>query len=65
MPSVGDTIQVEVSGGTVSGAGGGVYIGGGASMSLPALIIEDRGETWLIRLSIGGGDENLIEIPKE
>ena len=65
MPNVGDTIQVEVSGGTVSGTGGGVYIGGGASMSLPALIIEDRGETWLIRLSIGGGDENLIEFTKE
>lgn len=34
-------------------------------MSLPALILEDRGETWLIKLSIGGGDENLIEIRKD
>ena len=64
MPNIGDTIQVEVSGGTVSGAGGGVFIGGGASMSLPALIVEDRGQTWLVRLSIGMGDENLIEIAK-
>ncbi len=64
MPNVGDTIQIEVSGGTVSGAGGGVYIGGGASMSIPGLIVEDRGETWLVRLSIGSSDENLIEIAK-
>ena len=50
MPNVGDTIQVEVSGGTVSGAGGGVYIGGGASMSLPAVILEDHGDGFQLTL---------------
>ena len=64
MPKVGDTIPIEVSGGTISGAGGGAYIGGGASMSLPGVIVEDKGDTWMVRLSIGAGDESLIEIAK-
>ena len=66
MHKVGDTIQVTIGGGTLSGSQGGasIQIGQGASMSVSGVIIEDLGLRWLVKLSISIGGADTIEVPK-
>ena len=68
MPKVGDTIQVQISGGahgtSLSGGGASMGIGQGASMSVPGRIVQDLGHSWLVELSISLGGKNMIEVPK-
>lgn len=62
---VGDNIQVTISGQTLSGPGGGmISIGQGGSMSVPGLIIQDLGDSWLVRLSISIGGADTVEVAK-
>lgn len=62
---VGDTIQVTISGQNLSGPGGGmISIGQGASMSVPGIITQDLGHSWLVKLSISVGGANTIQVPK-
>ncbi len=65
MPQVGDTVQVQISGGTtLQGGGASIGIGQGASMSVPGKIVQDLGGRWLVQLSMSVGRKNLVEIPK-
>ena len=62
---VGDNVQVTLSGQTLSGPGGGmISIGQGGSMSVPGVIIEDLGQSWLVKLSISVGGADTIQIRK-
>ena len=64
MVQVGDTIQVTVSGATLSGGGASIGIGQGALMKVAGTIERDLGDRWLVRLGIAVGGKNLLEVPK-
>ena len=67
MPSVGDHVTVRIRGalGTGTSLGpGSVTIGPGASMTVPGTIVEDRGDHWVVELSISLRGRNRILVSK-
>jgi len=68
MPQVGDTIQVQISGGdkgiNLGNGGASIGIGAGASMSVPGRIVEDLGSHWKVELSMSIGGANTVNVAK-
>ncbi|GEM_PF-4627096 len=76
MAKVGDTVQVTIHGGdkndkwgfgstnSTTIVGGAVSIGKGQTMTIPGKIIEDRGDSWVIQLSVSISGKNIIAVPK-
>ena len=66
MPTVGDNISVTITGSDPGGTSiqHTITVGKGASMTIPGRIVEDRGDSWLVELSMSVGGKNRILIPK-